>query len=442
MKTRKLTSKKSGLTRRKFIASSAATGAVAAASQLPMPALAQSKTIKIGYVSPQTGPLAGFGESDLWNAKNFHETMKNGLKIGGRTHKVEVTVKDSQSNPNRAAAVAKELIVDTKIDVMMVANTPETTNPVATQCEIEEVPCISTNCPWQPWFIGQQGNPGNPKTWKPFDWAYHYFWGLEDVIAVFTNMWNQIETNHIVGGAFPNDADGNAWGHPKLGLPPALKKGGYNLIDPGRYQNLTDDFTAQITAFKNAGAEIMTGVMLPPDFTTFWTQARQQGFRPKIASVGKAILFPVSVQALGAAGNNLSSEVWWSPAHPFKSSLTGQSAADLAKAYTQATGKQWTQPIGFVHSLYEMAVDVLKRSDPGDSKSIRDAIASTNLQTIVGHVQWNGKGLPPFAAKNVTKTPLVGGQWRHQGNGKYDLVITDNKTAPHIPLTGDMQAIG
>lgn len=442
MKTRKLTSKKSGLTRRKFIASSAAAGAVAAASQLPMPALAQSKTIKIGYVSPQTGPLAGFGESDLWNAKNFHETMKNGLKIGGRTHKVEVTVKDSQSNPNRAAAVAKELIVDTKIDVMMVANTPETTNPVATQCEIEEVPCISTNCPWQPWFIGQQGNPGNPKTWKPFDWAYHYFWGLEDVIAVFTNMWNQIETNHIVGGAFPNDADGNAWGHPKLGLPPALKKGGYNLIDPGRYQNLTDDFTAQITAFKNAGAEIMTGVMLPPDFTTFWTQARQQGFRPKIASVGKAILFPVSVQALGAAGNNLSSEVWWSPAHPFKSSLTGQSAADLAKAYTQATGKQWTQPIGFVHSLYEMAVDVLKRSDPGDSKSIRDAIASTNLQTIVGHVQWNGKGLPPFAAKNVTKTPLVGGQWRHQGNGKYDLVITDNKTAPHIPLTGDMQAIG
>ena len=51
------------------------------------------------------------------------------------------------------------------------------------------VPCLSTVAPWQPWFIGQQGNPGDPSTWQPFDYAYHFFWGLEDVIAVFTNMW-------------------------------------------------------------------------------------------------------------------------------------------------------------------------------------------------------------------------------------------------------------
>lgn len=434
---------KKGISRRKFMAVSAAAGATAAAaSHLPMPALAQNKTIKLGYVSPQTGPLAPFGESDNFNADLFRNSMKDGLKLGGRTHQIEVIVKDSQSNPNRAAEVAKELIVDDEVNIVMVANTPETTNPVATQCEIEEVPCISTNCPWQPWFIGQQGNPGDPSTWKPFNWAFHYFWGLEDVIAVFLNMWGQLDTNKVVGGAFPNDADGNAWGDPKVGLPPALNEAGYKLVDPGRYQNLTDDFTAQIAAFKNAGAEIMTGVMLPPDFTTFWTQARQQGFRPKAASVGKAILFPSSVAALGAAGNNLSSEVWWTPSHPFKSSLTGQSAKELADSFTKTTGKQWTQPIGFVHSLFEMAVDVLKRTeDIGSAEAIRDAIAATNHDTIVGHVQWDGKGVPPFAAKNVTKTPLVGGQWRHQGNGKYDLVITDNRTAPHIPQASDMQAI-
>ena len=82
---------------------------------------------------------------------------------------------------------------------MLVANTPETTNPVATQCEIEEVACVSTNCPWQPWFIGQQANPGGgPPAWKPFNYVYHYFWGLEDVIAVFTNMWSQLQTNKTV----------------------------------------------------------------------------------------------------------------------------------------------------------------------------------------------------------------------------------------------------
>jgi branched-chain amino acid transport system substrate-binding protein len=435
--------RKKGLSRRQFVATTVAVGAtVAAASHLPKPAIAQAKTIKLGYVSPQTGPLAAFGESDNFNADLFRKTTGGKIQLGNTTHAIEVIVKDSQSNPNRAAEVAKELIIDEKVDIVMVANTPETTNPVATQCEIEEVPCISTNCPWQPWFIGQQANPGDPGSWKPFNWAYHYFWGLEDVIAVFTNMWSQLDTNKTVGGAFPNDADGNAWGDKVVGFPPALDKLGYKLIDPGRYQNLTDDFSAQIAAFKNGGAEIMTGVMLPPDFTTFWTQARQQGFRPKAASVGKAILFPVSLEALGAAGNNLSSEVWWTPAHPFKSSLTGQSAKELADAYTAATGKQWTQPIGFVHSLFEMAVDVLKRTaDVGDAEAIRDAIASTNHDTIVGHIQWDGKGVPPFAAKNITKTPLVGGQWRLVGDKKYDLVITDNRTAPQIPVTADMQAI-
>ena len=55
--------------------------------------------------------------------------------------------------------------------------------------------------------------------------------------------------------------------------------------------------------------------------------------------------------------------------------------------------------------------------------------------------QWNGANLPPFAAKNVAKTPLVGGQWRLQGDGKYDIVIIDNKTAPEIPAGGKMEPI-
>ena len=129
--------------------------------------------------------------------------MKNGLDIGGANYAIEVMVKDSQSNPNRAAEVAKELIVNDEIDLMLVASTPETTNPVSTQCEIEEVPCISTMAPWQPWFIGRQGNPGDPASWAPFKHTFHYFWGLEDVIAVFTNMWNQLDTNKAVGAPVP-----------------------------------------------------------------------------------------------------------------------------------------------------------------------------------------------------------------------------------------------
>jgi branched-chain amino acid transport system substrate-binding protein len=422
------------LTRRKLLKSTAATGLTLAAGGLAAPAIAQGARIKLGYVTPQSGPLAAFAEADGFILEGF-AASEAGANF-------EVIVKDSQSNPNRAAEVAQELIIDDGIDLMLVASTPETTNPVSTTCENEEVPVISTVAPWQPWFIGQQGNPGDPATWEPFTYAFHFFWGLEDVIAVFTNMWNQLDTNKSVGGLFPNDGDGNAWGDPVVGFPPVLDGQGFSLTDTGRYQNLTDDFSSQINAFRQANVEIVTGVMIPPDFTTFWTQAKQQGFTPKIASIGKAILFPQAVETLGATGQNLSSEVWWSPSHPFSSSLTGESSAELAAGFTAATGRQWTQPIGFVHALFEVAADVMGRvDDVGDPDAVAEAIAATNMGTIVGPLAWNGAGLPPFAARNVAKTPLVGGEWRMRDGGGYDLVIVDNQTAPVVPTGGVMEPI-
>lgn len=422
------------ITRRTLLKNTAATGFAAVSGSLAAPALAQGAKIRLGYVSPQSGPLAAFSEADKF--------IIDGFLASDAGANFEVIVKDSQSNPNRAAEVAKELILDDEINMMLVASTPETTNPVATTCEAEEIPVISTVAPWQPYFIGQQGNPGDPSSWERFYYSYHFFWGLEDVISVFTAMWNQLETNKQVGALFPNDGDGNAWGDPNVGFPPVLDAQGYSLTDTGRYQNLTDDFSAQINAFKQTNCDIVTGVPIPPDFTTFWTQAKQQGFNPKAASIGKAILFPQAVEALGDQGHNLSSEVWWSPSHPFSSSITGQSAGDVAAAYESATGRQWTQPIGFVHALFEMAADAMGRTnDAADADAVAEAIAASQLDSIVGRIAFDGAGLPPFAAANVAKTPLVGGQWRLKDGGGYDLVIVDNSDHPNIPTGGAMEAI-
>ncbi|HMI00620.1 MAG TPA: ABC transporter substrate-binding protein, partial [Bradyrhizobium sp.] len=99
-----------GIDRRTLLKSSAAAGA-ALATGIAMPAIAQTRPIKLGYVSPQTGPLAAFAEADNFIIANFKEAAKAGIKLGMGTIPVEVVVKDSQSNPNRAAQVAKDLIV-------------------------------------------------------------------------------------------------------------------------------------------------------------------------------------------------------------------------------------------------------------------------------------------------------------------------------------------
>ena len=422
---------RTGISRRTIV--KAGLGAVAAPAVLRvLPAEAQSNVIKIGHVSPRTGPLAGFGEANAFILEQVRGILARGLSNGGKTYQVQIISKDSQSSGSRAAEVASELILGDKVNLIVADSTPDTTNPVADQAEVNEVPCVTTNCPWQPYFFGRKGDPA-----KGFTWTYHFFWGLEDVIASFLALWDSAPTNKVVGGLFPNDADGNAWGDPKLGLPPALAAAGYKLHDPGRYQLMNNDFTSQITAFKNIKAEIVTGNMIPPDFATFWSQAAQQGFRPKIVTIGKALLFPSVIESLGARGDGLTSEIWWTPHHPFKSGLTGQSARELTDAYVKATRRPWTQPIGFQHALFEVAIDVLKRAkNLGDPKSILEAITSTKYNSIVGPVQWTGKPV-----KNVTKTPLVAGQWQRQANGKYDLVITTNKPAPQIPVGGQLKLL-
>jgi branched-chain amino acid transport system substrate-binding protein len=291
---------------------------------------------------------------------------------------------------------------------------------------------VSSVVPWQPWFFGRKGDPA-----KGFDYTYHMFWGLEDVIANYTNGWNSVRTNKKVGGLFPNDGDGNAWGDKELGFPKPLAAQGYSLTDPGRFQNGTQDFSAQIAAFKRDNVDIVTGVVIPPDAKTFLTQARQQGLKPKVITLGKALLFPGAIEALGELGDGLSTEVWWSPSHPYASSLTKQSAKALAEAYEADTKKQWTQPIGFAHALFEVAADALKRSRSVKPDDVRDAVVATRLATVVGPVQWGGKG--PF--KNVSKTPLVLGQWGKGQKYKMELTIVNNEAAKNIPTGGSLRPL-
>ncbi len=419
-------------TTRRHVMAGLAAGVAAPAILRSTRAYAQSPTIKVGFVTPSTGPLAGFAEADDYILEGLRAHFAGGVENNGKSYNIEIIKKDSQSNPNRAAEVAAELILDDEVDIITAAATPDTTNPVADQAEINEIPCITTDAPWQPYFFGRGGNPA-----EGFAYTYHFFWGLEDVIANFTGLWDDAGVAKKVGGLFPNDADGNAWGHPELGLPTPLAAQGFELTDPGRYQPLTDDFSNYISAFKDAGCEIITGVMIPPDFGTFWSQAAQQGFNPKVATIGKALLFPSAIEALGDRGIGLTTEIWWSPNHPFKSSLTGISAGDLAGGYSSATGRPWTQPIGFKHALFEVVADVIGRAeDLEDAEAVSAAIGATNMNTIVGGVNWSNGPVP-----NVSKTPLVSGQWQDNGNGA-ELVITNNSQAPDIPVGGELKLLG
>lgn len=432
--TRKwLTGKTPGASRRDFVKGSASIALFASATAVGCRSRASAdRPVKVGYVSPRTGSLAAFSEADPFVLAGIRKALASGLMIAGRIHAIEIIEKDSRSDPNRAAEVASDLIKSDQVDLILTANTPETVNPVADQAEINGVPCISTDAPWQPYYFGRGGRLD-----QGFDWTYHFFWGVQQLAEVYMNLWSSLSTNKIVGALWGNDNDGNSFSDAKLGYPPLLAARGFNLIDSGRFQPGTNDFSAQISAFKNAGVEILTGVLPPPAFATFWSQAAQQGFRPKVATIAKALLFPAAVESLGERADRLTTEVWWSPNHPFRSDVTGQTAAEFCADYERQTGKQWTQPMGFKHALFCVAIDVLKRTRNIDSPvAIRDAIRATHYDSLVGPVTWSGDPV-----KNVCRTPLVGGQWVMGDRPHFNLLIVNDEGETEIPTQATLKPL-
>src|SRR6266481_5913332 len=94
----------SGISRRVIVGTGlrAGLGAIAAPALLrAIPANAQSRVIKIGHVSPKTGPLAGFGEADTFILEQVRGILSKGLQSGGRTYQVQIVSKDSQTSGSR-----------------------------------------------------------------------------------------------------------------------------------------------------------------------------------------------------------------------------------------------------------------------------------------------------------------------------------------------------
>lgn len=379
-----------------------------------------SGTINIGFITPLTGQLSGFASGDRYVLSQIKQssTYKNGLKIGSKKYKININVQDSQSSPTTAGQVAQKLITQDHVDLILTTSTPETTNPVAAAAEKLHTPCLSTVVPWESWYVGLGGDPLHPT--KNFQYCTMFFFGLKEFQGCFVPMWNRIKTNKVVACQYPNDADGNAF---RGGFEILIKAAGYKVVDGGAYTDGATDFTSMLTTFKNKSCELFSNCPLPPDFNTFWKQASQQNFKPKLATVAKVLLFPADTVALGPLVNNIATDSWWGPYMPNASSLTGQTAKSLADGYQAQTGNQWVQSIGSSYSLFEVAREAFRAaSDPHDAADVADKLHNVNYTGMCGALNFAGGPAPGVAIINP-----VGVQWKKStGKFPFEMKVVDN----------------
>jgi len=300
--------------------------------------------------------------------------------------------------------------------------------------QTEGVPCAATNDPWESWYAGLGGNPGNPTT--KFQYCTLFFFGLKQLIGSFIPMWQRVQSSSVnVACQWPNDADGNAF---RAVLPDVIRAAHFNPIDGGAYTDGTTDYTAMISRFKSTNCQYISNCPLPPDFNVFWKQANQQGWKPKLATVAKVLLFPADTAALGPLVNNIATDSWWGPYMPTRSVLDPKlRARDLTNMFQQQTGREWVQSIGGTYGLFEIAHQALtSASDPHDHPEVADALHKVNFEGMAGLLDFTSGPAP-----GVVATPVVGVQWKATNGGKFpfEMRVVDNTLNPQVKVDADLQ---
>ena len=443
----------------------AASGALATLADVSTAhAATNSATIKIGFVSPRTGALANFAGPDAFvlNEIRASSYFAKGIMIGKTKYHIEIIEKDTQSLGNVAVQVTQELI-NSGCDIILTSSAPETTIPVATTCEQYKVPCLATVVPWEAWWGGFSGasiSAHGTAVGKGPTYNAMYFFGVPHFAGCFVPMWERVaKMTHVNGNVaemFPNDADGNAF---RASFGPTVHamfpKGGYNFIDGGAYTDLTTNYSSLIQTFKTGGkggaaCDLLVNAPLPPDFQSFWTQASQQHYRPKLATVAKVMLFPTDAYALGTLSNNIATDAWFTPYAPYESSLTGQSANAFAAAYQNAGHGQWVQSMGSTYSLFEVAIQALKKvTNPHNRLDLAHALQTVNYHGMCGPINMNSRSTNPLVAspaKGIGMIQPVGVQWKPGstalvGHKKYQWSqwVVDNSLNKAVHVNGHLE---
>lgn len=378
--------------------------------------------LTIGVVLPQTGRLSKLGDP-LAFVTSLLAARLSRITNSGRQYELRVVSRDSHSKPERARQATEELIRDEEAHIILTLAGTEVLPVVADTCESLEVPCLSSTFPWQVYYYGRGAN-----TDRPFRWTYHFCWGLDDIAAVFADMWKVADAEQV--GSLWNDGPQGTWSrHSKVGFRPVASARGYKIVDPGGYTEPSIDFSRWISAFLDHGVDVVTSAATEADLTLFHRQAAEHGLAPRLITCSRWLAYPPADTGLPIA-----TLAYWTPQHPYRSSLDGMSTAELAEQYEQASAKQWLQPLGLAYALFEVAAHALSSAeDPSDRAAVAKALSTARLDTIAGPLDWN-RG----PVTNVATIRLAGAQWKAGTRHKSELAIVTNTNIPEVPVEADL----
>ena len=370
--------------RRSLVASVLAAAALFAVT----PAQAQD-TLTFGAALSLTGKLSTEGRlvKEGYDFYVRHINERGGIKVGGKTYKVEIKYYDDQSDANASAKLYEKLINEDGIKLLLGPYSSGVTFAASAVSERYRLPMVAAHAAATATF--DRGFKYIFATLTPVDQYTSNFIKMAAEAKPRAQRVALIHENSLFPQASIDAAEKQA------------KDAGLEVVYKEAYPSGTKDFSPMLAAMRSRNADALIAAGYTGDMQVIARQSAEMGLNLKMIGFTLGPTLPGFVESLGSRAEFLLEPIQWSPKMQWKDEIFGWTAAQFTDIFTKEAGHVPDyHPPQSVAAL-EVYQRALEKAGTLDPQKVRDAIAQTNIMTMYGPVRFNEKG------QNVAKSMSV-----------------------------------
>ncbi len=348
------------------------------------PVAAWGQSLKMGAVVPLTGRY-GAGGAQIRAGYEFaveHLNATGGVLVGGVKMPVELVLLDDESDATKTVARLETLAAQGVVGYLGGFGS-DLHAAAASVAEKNRIPYLGVAFALQK--IHAQG----------FRYLFSPFWKSPDIGQATQGLLTLIPAadRPKTVAIFQEKTD---WGREMAAAwTEAGKTGGYQVVVHGEYAPGAKDFSDLILKAKSANVEVVLALPTPPDGMTMVKQMKELGYTPKLSLFIRAPDAQIWSQNLGKDGDYMVLAAGWHHA------MKGAGVRELNDAHQKKFGRPADPLVGPAYACVEILAAALTRAGFPDREKVRDAIAATNLNTVIGAVKFrpDGTGIVPRALR-------------------------------------------
>jgi branched-chain amino acid transport system substrate-binding protein len=331
---------------------------------------------KLGAVVPLTGRYASGGAQVKAGYEIAVEDIngRGGVQVGNRRLPLELTILDDESDPTKTVS-RLEALASQGVVTLLGGFGSDLHAAAAAVAEKNKIPYCGVAFALH--AIHEHG----------FRFIFSPFPKSPDLAS---------ETYRLLNGSIPPDQrprrvaifqERTDWGRELGNIWTARsRENGYEIVLRAEYTPLSRDLSDIILRAKTAGADAVFSVPNPPDGITLIRQMKELDYDPKVIMMIRAADAPSWTQGLGKDGDDVLLAPGWHHAVRFPG------VPELNAKHQQRFGRPADVLVGPAYACVQIVADAMQRAGTLDASAIRDAMATTNLQTVVGPVRFRPDG--------------------------------------------------